>query len=203
MVISEEYAQQEGKRARLDGGASQATQDTNGNGAAAYTGPTISAGSVTPVEDFQAIVDYAVANGAGANAAAISTAVRDSMDVLEGIITMLVTRGGTQPHFRKAVACVKVYRRAAIQFHESARYNKFLREGIKYTFCTGRHAGFWKMLSSEPLSDITLISMVEDETSDVTQESAEAFIGEDVKVDVAPVNVAPVATEDDLFEDMA
>jgi hypothetical protein len=217
ITIAPEYGNGSTKRARTD--ASQtASQEISED---TYAGPTISAGSVTPVDDFQAVVDYGIANGS--DTLVIQTAAKNAMVTIEEIISMMVTRGGTQAHYRKAVACLKVrqyilcysfcwyyfivllqaYRRGAVLFRQSKRYNDFLRDSIKYQFSAGKHAGFWKLLLAEPVPEVSLISSSEDESSDVSHDSAMVFMSEDIKVAPVAMNVAPVETEEDLFGEMA
>ena len=72
-------------------------------------GPSLSAGSVTPADDFQAVVDYCTSVAlTPAEQDRLRLEITRSIEVLEKIIALLITMGGTSAHFRKAVGCIKV-----------------------------------------------------------------------------------------------
>ncbi len=76
-----------------------------------FGGPSFTTGSVSPVEDFQAVVDYCSSSQhlmSPNEMLQCEEALRSAMTVMGEIVVMLVTVGGTNPHFRKAVACLKV-----------------------------------------------------------------------------------------------
>ena len=69
----------------------------------------LSAGSVSPAEDFALVVAYCLDHTRSAGELLLAEdAVRGAMHTLADIVAQLVTVGGTGAHFRKAVACLKV-----------------------------------------------------------------------------------------------
>ena len=67
---------------------------------------------MTPAEDFNSVIEYCYS---GLETAAnpddrsqLKAEIKRSMETLEKIVTMQITMGGTQAHFRKAVGSIKV-----------------------------------------------------------------------------------------------
>ena len=71
--------------------------------------PPLHEGSVQPVEEFSLILESYRQVDASDKAHARAV-VRQSLVTLQRIIDLLVTTGGTNAHFRKAVSCLKVHR---------------------------------------------------------------------------------------------
>jgi hypothetical protein len=69
--------------------------------------PPLNESSVQPVDDFALILEsYRQVDGSEKPHA--RAVVRQSLVTLQRIVELLVTTGGTNAHFRKAVGCLKV-----------------------------------------------------------------------------------------------
>ena len=92
-----------------NGTASLASSSSSLSSAVGYAGPLLSAGSVSPAEDFQLVVAYCLDPARSAAELLLAEeAVRGAMHTLADVVAQLVTVGGTGAHYRKAVACLKV-----------------------------------------------------------------------------------------------
>lgn len=75
-------------------------------------------GSVLPVDEFQVILDgyRSISPDQIVLKSKATLVVRESLSTLERIIELLVTTGGTNAHYRKAVSCVKVFISVSIAY---------------------------------------------------------------------------------------
>eukprot|EP01041_Mallomonas_annulata_P005881 gene5881-11878_t len=149
---------------------------------------TLSLGSVTPVDDFQAIVS-----------AGSSEEISQAMDVLSQIVELLVTTGCTAAHFRKALACMKTMRTAAVAEGEHKKFNVFMRDVVKGILGGGKYQSFWGEVVRE---GVTLISVEEDSASDISSATAKQFLEEEKSEAVAQNVPEVIADDEDLFNSM-
>jgi hypothetical protein len=73
--------------------------------------PVFTTGSVNPVEEFQAVISSAISNSDSGKL------IKEAIATMTQIIILLVTRGSTNSHYRKAVNCVRVSHLLPPYFH--------------------------------------------------------------------------------------
>lgn len=152
------------------------------------SGITLHLGSVNPEADFRAIV-----------AAGFLEEIIGATETLGHVIELLVTTGGTKAHLRKALACVKAMREAAIANNLPNAFNKFMSDVVQ-TYRTGFHSQFWRDMRD---ASVYPISTSEDPNSNIDVDTSKAFY-EEAQMAVAPEAIQTSATpeEEDLFGDM-
>ena len=72
--------------------------------------PPLHEGSVQPVDEFMAILEMYrnVDHGSNVEQSNARAIVRESIVTLSRIIDLLISTGGTNAHYRKAISCTKV-----------------------------------------------------------------------------------------------
>ncbi|ESO85299.1 hypothetical protein LOTGIDRAFT_235806 [Lottia gigantea] len=123
-------------------------------------------GSVTPVEDFKALINY-----------------RDedlfdkACEQMEKTIEKIVMDSFGPQFYGKASDCLKAYREECIKNSKPDVYNKFIRQ-FKETLISKAKRDFWDQIV---LDKQGLISKLECEGSKVSKEEADALLADDVK----------------------
>lgn len=151
--------------------------------------PPLNMGVVNAVEEFNEIFSdkYPLEN----------PVQLESIDTMMKIIETLVTFGGTNAHYKKAVSCLKALRSGCILCRQIEKFNTYMRQNIKGQFAVGRHGRMWEIVCDE---GITLISTLENPQSGVSVDEAAAFVkAEEV---IAPPVVSQVMTVNDEEEDL-
>lgn len=162
--------------------------------------PDFSAGSVAPVEDFQAVVAFAVDPILRVNAEQRQGLVKSAMQTLMDIVERHITLGASAAYYKRAVSCLTALRQAAVEQREANLFNAFLRDKIKWQHQFGRHSALWRMVVDDKL---TLISNAEASDSSVSPQDADAFLHAVAEQPVSAPVVAAADEEDDLFGSMA
>lgn len=94
---------------KSEAGASSSSSTSSSVSAAAYSGPTLSAGSVSPAEDFERVAAYCADPTLPPAALLLAEeALRAAMDTMGEAVTKLLCVGGTGAHYRKASTCIRV-----------------------------------------------------------------------------------------------
>ncbi|KAF0719441.1 Aste57867_1037 [Aphanomyces stellatus] len=142
-------------------------------------------GSMNPISDFEALL-------ASQNPAKMQLAVTG----MESQILALLTHDAS--HHSKGVDVLEYFRRRSPQIHRTAPFNAFLKQ-LKTTLASTQA---WERILQR---NITLLSVRDDPSSDVSLAEAEGFLRPDVEATSAPVVYAPVVeevSEEDLFADL-
>ncbi|XP_014668438.1 PREDICTED: X-ray repair cross-complementing protein 5-like [Priapulus caudatus] len=160
--------------------------DLTGGMAALSRLPITEVGTVSPVDDFRAILVQK------------SMKFSEACSMLQKRIVQLVVDSFGAQLYSKAIECLHALRDDSVKNSSPDSFNLFLKE-FKTDMLKSR-AWFWEMAVNERL---TLISAVECTPSDVSQEEADAFLVKDTKevVDTIPA-VAEVEEADDLLDMM-
>lgn len=115
-------------------------------------------------------------------------------------IEQLVTHGGSNAHFRKSVAALKVFRKSSIDLKTVIFYNDFLKSTIK-PFSTGRFVTFWDNFFVPESTTLNLITASECPTSTLSNSDAADFLL--VKNEMTVKSSSTIVTEDDdMFMNM-
>eukprot|EP00597_Dinobryon_sp_UTEXLB2267_P004717 CAMPEP_0170071728 /NCGR_PEP_ID=MMETSP0019_2-20121128/9566_1 /TAXON_ID=98059 /ORGANISM="Dinobryon sp., Strain UTEXLB2267" /LENGTH=728 /DNA_ID=CAMNT_0010280389 /DNA_START=84 /DNA_END=2270 /DNA_ORIENTATION=+ len=170
--------------------------------------PTFSSGSVSPIDDFQALLTAVkeLPLPAGLEGAEHQELFeKKKKDVIEEAVRVMTaviecTVGcSTQAHYRRAIACLQLLRTTAMTLNYPSLkeiFNTFLMEVVKpqYGRSGGRHYAVWHALVNEK---ITLI-----EGNGVSKEDMKKYL-EEGKVEVVEEKTTVADDDDDLFEIMA
>lgn len=74
--------------------------------------PAISDGAITPVQDMESMLaiykELSNSTGADDQRRRLESIIAESLSALRRIVDMLVTTGGSNAHYRKALSCLKV-----------------------------------------------------------------------------------------------
>ena len=162
--------------------------------------PEFSAGSVAPVEDFQAVVAFASDPILQVGAAQRQGLVKSAMQTLMDIVERHITLGASAAYYKRAATCIAALRQAAVDQQEANTFNAFMTDKIKAPHQFGRHSALWKLVVDD---NMRLISSAEVPDCGVSPQDADAFLhAAPVERVAAPVVVAN-DDEDDLFGSMA
>eukprot|EP00598_Pedospumella_elongata_P004114 CAMPEP_0184970026 /NCGR_PEP_ID=MMETSP1098-20130426/2604_1 /TAXON_ID=89044 /ORGANISM="Spumella elongata, Strain CCAP 955/1" /LENGTH=751 /DNA_ID=CAMNT_0027491883 /DNA_START=92 /DNA_END=2347 /DNA_ORIENTATION=+ len=162
--------------------------------------PDFSAGSVAPVEDFQAVVAFAVDPILRVSEEKRQGLVKSAMQTLMDIVERHITLGASPAYYKRAVSCLTALRTAAVEQHQAHHFNAFLRDKIKLPHQFGRHSALWRLVVDDKL---TLVSSAEDPDSSASPQDADAFLHAVAEQPVSAPVVAAADEEDDLFGSMA
>lgn len=161
--------------------------------------PDFTAGSVAPVEDFQAVVTFAVDPVLKVSAAQRQGLVKGAMQTLMDIVERHITLGASAAYYKRAVACLVALRKVGVEHGEYNHFNAYLRDKIKLPHQFGRHSALWKLLVDD---NLTLITSRDVPECGVSAADADAFLHARAEVAAsAPVTQA-AEDEDDLFGSM-
>ncbi|KAG5187922.1 SPOC like C-terminal domain-containing protein [Tribonema minus] len=136
---------EEGEEGEEGGGERAAGGEGEGEAAAALRGVKVEPGEVgilTPVEDFERVLQRVMQGGDGAPAASTFAAIAS---MLEGVVFELIENGQDARILRKAADCCAAHARAAAAYGAGATYNAFLRK-LRARFA--RHP-VWPVLAAE------------------------------------------------------
>lgn len=190
-------------RASSDAGSSLGDADTDVEsvyGSSMEDAPDFSAGSVAPVEDFQAVVAFAVDPVLRVSAEQRKGLVKSAMQTLMDIVERHITLGASAAYYKRAASCLTALRKACAEQKEAGLFNAFLRDKIKAPHQFGRHSALWRLVVDD---NLTLISSAEVADSSASPQDAEAFLHAVVEERVSAPIVAATDEEDDLFGSMA
>lgn len=153
-----------------------------------------SVSSLNPVNEF------AEAIGVASSSKDSEALIGEIYDTMMQIIVNLVTKGGTNAHFRKALQSLKALRSSAICEGEHQRFNAFMVEKVKNFSKITPLKPFWELLVKEVVS---LITMEEDSGSSISGDESRQFLREEVvKIEEAAPEII-MDEEEDLFANMA
>jgi ATP-dependent DNA helicase 2 subunit 2 len=160
--------------------------------------PEFSVGSVTPLEDFSALL------------AALQLSPRPRAQQLQdaALVTMAkiadrnVLIGASRSHYKRALSCLQALREASVRLDRPAAFNAYLRSPVQTQYHAGRHAAFFQLLQQE---DVSLIARSEAASSEVTADEQRRFLSENAapEPEAAPSAEDVADDADDLFGDMA
>jgi ATP-dependent DNA helicase 2 subunit 2 len=152
-------------------------------------GAVIELSSLNPSEDFERLIKIIPTSDFG-----------KLFSKMTEVIEQLVTQGGSNAHFRKSVAALKVFRKSSIDTKNANVYNGFLKSTIK-PFSTGRFVTFWGNFFVPEGITLSLITASECPSSAISNSDAADFLL--VKNETALKASSTVVTEDDdMFMNM-
>jgi hypothetical protein len=132
--------------------------------------PEFTVGTPTPVEDCTALVEAIRAKNPPDRKKRIARA----LEVLAKVIQRNVALGGSRTHYKRAVACLVLFRAVSCEEKDAAAFNAYLA-AFKKNYQTGRHALAWQLATDQLL---TLIARSEVKSSAVTDDEAEQFLAD-------------------------
>ncbi|XP_048780641.2 X-ray repair cross-complementing protein 5-like isoform X2 [Ostrea edulis] len=121
-------------------------------------------GTVTPVDDFIALINQRDADR-----------FEEASKQMQKRVEQLVTDSFGPQFYGKALDCLKTLREQSVKKSEPMLYNTYMKKLKEFLIEKGRR-DFWEMLVDEKQG---LISKMESEDSTVTQEEAKAFVTEE------------------------
>lgn len=132
--------------------------------------PEFTVGTATPVEDCQALIDAIRA----INPPNKKKRIQNALTILTKVIQRNINLGGSRTHYKRAVACLVLFRSVSIEEKDVEQFNEYLQT-FKKNFQKGRHALAWQLATDQL---ITLISKSEVKASKVTDDDAEQFLAD-------------------------
>lgn len=162
--------------------------------------PEFAVGSVTPVEDFTALLAALAEHGIG-HREEVSQKQREALINMTRVADRNILIGASRSHYKRSLTCLMALREAAISLNMADIYNTYMLT-VKAQYRQGRHALVFQLLQQE---SVTLISQAEAASSDVSAEVKTRYLSEEAaavqEVAIPKDDVADDA--DDLFGDMA
>lgn len=135
--------------------------------------PVFGTASVTPVEDFQALV-AALLTRKSLLPVEKAQCLRQCFDTMRQIVDSYIRQGASRLAYEQALACLSVWRQASVQSQDCALFNAYLEMPLKKVHSFGRHALVWQLLCAAQLQPV---SLSECSSSLISDAVAAAFFG--------------------------
>jgi hypothetical protein len=169
--------------------------------------PVFTVGSITPLEDFQAVLDFADSPVLRATQGEKEAVVKGAVALLLEIAVNNAKLGASSLYYKRSVNFLKSARDAVVS-HAAAYpqaglvplFNAFLRDSIKLPFQFSRYQELWTRVVQEGIS---LISEAEAPEGGVSAAEASQFLTARVEAEAAASAPTTAEDDDDLFGSMA